>query len=95
MINNNKFITYVSSNYGKQLRIFLNCSSATILEVRKEKRETCEEEKTVFVISIDKIEREAFQQAINDKGRLDEKSFREAKEKRKTALNLYYDNLVE
>lgn len=91
----NKFITYVSSNYGKQLRIFLNCKSATIIEARKEKRETCEEEKTVFVISIDKAEREAFQQAINDKDRLDEKSFREAKEKRKTALNLYYDSLVE
>lgn len=94
MINNNKFITYVTSNYGKQLRIFLNCESATIIEARKEKRENGEE-KTVLTISVDKAEKELFSEAVNGRDRLRDDEFTHGKEMRKQRLNEYFDSLVE
>ena len=90
----NKFITYVTSSHIKAVRIFALCESATILEVRKEKRENGEE-KTVLTISVDRTEKEAFNQAVNGRDRIKDEEFTHGKKMRKQRLNEYFDNLEE
>ena len=93
-MNNDKFITYKTANYGKQLNIFYLCSSATIIDVIKETKEDGSQ-RTVLAISIDKAEREEFREALNNKNRLGDENFRKAKDLRKKAMNEYYENIVE
>lgn len=90
----NKFITYKTSSFVKAVRIFALCESATVIGMDKETRDNGED-KTVLTISIDKAEKEAFGQAINDRDRLRDDEFLHGKQMRKQRLNEYFDSLAE
>ena len=89
----NKFITYKTSSFVKEVRIFALCSSATIIGIEKETRDN--EEKNVLTISVDRAEREAFSKAVNGKDKLREDEFTHGKKMRKQRLNEYFDSLAE
>lgn len=89
----NKFITYKTSSFVKEVRIFALCFSATIIGIEKETRDN--EEKTVLTISVDRAEREAFSKAVNGKDKLREDEFTHGKKMRKQRLNEYFDSLAE
>lgn len=89
----NKFINYKTSSFVKEVRIFALCESATVIGIEKEAHNG--EDKTVLTISIDKAEKKAFSEAINGKDRLTEAEFAQGKQKRKKALNEYFDSLIE